>query len=107
VIQCIILTGDITISGDGEGSVSDTAIQLDGVGLEPTDTSVNTTVTDRLMRPSSITDDWETQSQADPTGFHVNVKETDDSAVQQSGGNLLVKSDGDNELAEKRTLLGP
>jgi hypothetical protein len=40
------MTGDITISGT---SASGTTIQLDGIGLEPTDTSVNTTVTNRMI----------------------------------------------------------
>lgn len=52
-IQAIVFTGDITISGT---SAVGTTIQLDGVGLEPTDTSVNTTVTSRLQSPETISD---------------------------------------------------
>lgn len=42
----------------------------------------------RTSAPSAaaIVNEWETQSQADPTGFHVNVKELDGSAIQQASG---------------------
>ena len=36
---------------------------------------------------AAIVDEWESQSQADPTGFHVNVREWLDTAVTASSGN--------------------
>ncbi len=42
---------------------------------------------------AEVVNEWETQSQADPTGFHVNVKELDGSAIQQASGYIKV-SDG-------------
>ncbi len=52
-IQAVVFTGDITISGT---SAVGTTIQLDGIGLTPTDTSVNTTVANRLQSPETISD---------------------------------------------------
>ena len=51
----------------------------------PTVTTVGTCTTnsDMVSEPptaSAIVDEWETQSQADPTGFHVNVKEVNGTA---------------------------
>lgn len=40
---------------------------------------------DDLPTAAEIVDEWETQSQADPTGFHVNVREWLDTAVTLSG----------------------
>lgn len=58
-----------------------------------------------LVTAAAVVNEWESQSQSDPTGFHVNVKEVDGSAVQQDSGNLKVISNGGNDLAEKRTRL--
>ncbi len=35
---------------------------------------------------AAIVDEWETQSQADPTGFHVNLKEADSQTVSAAAG---------------------
>ncbi len=37
-----------------------------------------------LVTATEIVDEWETQSQADPTGFEVNVKEVGDSAISET-----------------------
>jgi hypothetical protein len=44
--------------------------------LVPSDMSISTLLADS----GDIVDEWETQSQADPTGFHVNVKEVNGTA---------------------------
>jgi len=50
-----------------------------------TDNSVGTSVVQLANTiPSNVVDEWENQSQADPTGFHVNVREWLDVAVQLS-----------------------
>lgn len=45
------------------------------IEIQLTDFDMNTTLTD-----ASIVNEWETQSQADPTGFHVNVLEVNGTA---------------------------
>lgn len=55
-----------------------TTIDLDGSTI-----GTCTTNTDMVSEPptaTAIVDEWETQSQADPTGFHVNVKEVNGTA---------------------------
>lgn len=46
---------------------------------------------------TEIVDEWETQSQADPTGFHVNMKEVD--GIGQTAGDLKTLIDAVNALA--------
>ena len=53
-----------------------TAVDLSGTGIQLCDTV--TTNTDMVSEPptaAAIVNEWETQSQTDPTGFHVNVME--------------------------------
>ena len=38
-----------------------------------------------LVSAEDIVDEWESQSQADPTGFHVNLKEVNNVAVGGTG----------------------
>ena len=42
---------------------------------------------------ADVVDEWESQSQAAPVGFHVNVKQLDGSSVQQASGYIKI-SDG-------------
>jgi len=68
-------------------------------GVVLTDTC--TTNTDMVSEPptaAAIVNEWETQSQADPTGFHVNVMEVYGSSIQQTGGYLKVKNDAGNTI---------
>ena len=59
-----------------------TALDLSQTDIQLVDTC--TTNTDMVTEPptaTAIVDEWETQSQADPTGFHVNLKEIDGNAA--------------------------
>jgi len=70
VIQSSCDNGTITLSGSGY------------LGDSSTGTTVNT---DRFnVIAGYAVDEWKTQSQADPTGFHVNVREWLDVAVKLS-----------------------
>ncbi len=62
------LTGHTAQTGDSYARIG-----IGGIGL--TSISGGSSLT-----ASEIVDEWETQSQADPTGFHVNVKEVNDTA---------------------------
>jgi hypothetical protein len=69
-VQTDVVTGPITISG-----TATTTVNLYGVSSSLADTSINTTVTDATVSSTNVVDEFESQSQADPTGFHVNVVE--------------------------------
>ena len=79
------IAGVMTHNGDGHWTVSvDAAAWIDGVeyteyAKESGDLHVPTSKQIRCkpLEPTAtaIVDEWETQSQADPTGFHVNVLE--------------------------------
>lgn len=58
---------------------------LNGDAMRGTD-GANTTTPPTA---AAIVNEWESQSQADPTGFHVNVKEVND--VAQTAGDILAK----------------
>jgi len=99
----------VMISGD-DGSADNLEACFDGDGLEgdtfpatqaqltahdgkldTVDSNVDailvdtgTTLPAAIPTAAEIVDEWETQSQADPTGFHVNVKEWTDTAVSLS-----------------------
>ena len=71
----------------------------------PTVTTVGTCTTnsDMVSEPptaTAIVDEWETQSQADPTGFHVNVKEVNDTAqtANDNGADINAILTDTNEL---------
>jgi hypothetical protein len=79
-------TLDVTATGAAGidwGNVENptTAVDLSATDIQLCDTV--TTNTDMVSEPpsaSDIVDEWETQSQADPTGFHVNVLEVNGTA---------------------------
>jgi hypothetical protein len=55
---------------------------------------------DLMATPADIVDEWETQSQADPTGFHVNVMEVNGTAqtANDNGADINAILDDTNEL---------
>ncbi len=81
---------DVTSLGGSAQSLTDLKDFADA-GYDPGTNKVQgvvlvdttTTNTDMVTEPptvAEIVDEWETQSQADPTGFHVNIKEISDTA---------------------------
>jgi len=74
------ITGDIT--GNVSGSVGTcAAATVSAIGENViTGTSLHANACTKII------DDFETQSQADPTGFHVNIKEINGTAVAGDGG---------------------
>ena len=74
--QTMDITGSITgnLIGDVTGNVDGTV-----AGVTPEAAGVAPTATE-------IVDEWETQSQVDPTGFHVNVKEINSTSITGDGG---------------------
>jgi len=80
---------------DGSGVVIGHMSVALATAMRGTD-NANTTVPDAAgtaPTAAAIVNEWETQSQADPTGFHVNVLELNGSAIQQASGYVKV-SDG-------------
>lgn len=74
----------------GSGAADNLELAFDAAG----DTVSTTGLANRiaaLSDPSAadIVDEWETQSQADPTGFHVNLMEARGDAVPDNGNGVL------------------
>jgi len=88
--QTMDITGNVTgnLIGDVTGNVDGTV-----AGVTPEAAGVAPTATE-------IVDEWETQSQADPTGFHVNVKEVNDTAqtANDNGADINAILTDTNEL---------
>lgn len=74
---------NIKAISEDEGAADNSEAFFDGTGYAGTNNviplvTVTTTNTDMVTEPptaAAIVDEWETQSQADPTGFHVNLLE--------------------------------
>jgi hypothetical protein len=65
-----------------------TAVDLSGTDIQLCDTTTtNTDMVAAAPSAAAIVNEWETQSQADPTGFHVNVREWLSQPVTLSTGN--------------------
>lgn len=71
--DAIIATGVDSVVVHLKGATNMAPLPLE---IQLTDIDVNVAT----LTATDIVDEWETQSQADPTGFHVNVKEVNDTA---------------------------
>ena len=67
---------EVTDSSGAAVTIVDKSITLDNINAE-----ADTAISDAsLPTATEVVDEWETQSQTDPTGFHVNLKEIDGNA---------------------------
>jgi len=70
----------VKISGDS-AAADNLENDYDGTGYAKSNSTIGTCTTNTdLVSAASIVDEWESQSQVDPTGFHVNVKEVNGTA---------------------------
>lgn len=99
-IQAIVFTGEVTITGT---ATAGTTIQLDGVGLEPSDDSVNTSVTNRLLNLTAINSEVDTALNTaipgSPTAGSVNQRIKAIDELTETGG------DGDLAVIKTQVLL--
>ena len=72
--------------------------KVEGVKLVDT-TTTNTDMVAAAPTAAAIVNEWETQSQADPTGFHVNVIEADSQTVSAAAGVTLNAEIGASAIA--------
>lgn len=65
----------VAISGD-TGAADNAELDYDGTGYAKPNSTIGTCTTNTdLVTAAAVVNEWEAQSQADPTGFHVNVLE--------------------------------
>lgn len=95
----------VEVSGDSNAA-NNLELDYDGTGYVKANSTIGTctTNTDRVSA-ASVVNEWETQSQADPTGFHVNVLEV--SGTAQTANDIGTGIAGIPTVAEfnARTLL--
>lgn len=101
-VNSVDVTGETVFTfsiGHRIGSVLTTTDIADELGTYGASTHTSTDVDDSLNTygastttpptAAAIVNEWETQSQADPTGFHVNIKEADSQTVSAAAGVTL------------------
>jgi hypothetical protein len=99
-VECWVMNPDAydaLFAANGTGNIEGNIVEIEG--SDPTDTIRDSVVDDATridgsqlnthtaITAAGIVNEWETQSQADPTGFHVNTREWLDVAVTLSDGN--------------------
>ncbi|MBD3297880.1 MAG: hypothetical protein GF341_04430 [candidate division Zixibacteria bacterium] len=101
----------VEISGDSTAA-NNLELDYDGTGYDKSNSTIGTCTTNTDMRgtdsaytgtpptAAAIVDEWESQSQTDPTGFHVNVKEVNGTAqtANDNGADINAILTDTNEL---------